>query len=370
MKWKLFIIILTFLFIIPIVSAADIDIGDGSHTLSRGSELILTGATDGVSKSGWVWIFGYGGEGSVYSKPITVVGGEFIARVPETKNLVEGDYIVIVQLSGKNNIQEVTHTYDIYNYDAFNSPWKNVSATKISLNPNVARLQLYNLTGNTTYSDDKLLDYNLHIEPAFITFDNMYIIQNDQKNILLNGRMYLGGSTNLETYDRITVMVDYTENETYYASIDYRGVGYRTWHTEINVSRKKAGTHYITIESDKTNKVVNTFTISEYIPTPKPTPTPIKYVSDEFRTVPEVTYTLTPTITPVVHQTAPKFVPIDTPQEAPPGSIMIKPVGTNIVNKPVNLSATPAASPINPLLPIIGLIIIGCVVLVKRDPRK
>jgi hypothetical protein len=373
MKWSILLAFLLILSIIPIISASDINVGDGTHTLSTGSELVLTGTTDGVSRHAWVWIFGYGGKYSVYSKPIDVYGGEFTARIPEMSSFPEGDYTVLVQFSGRNDIQEVTCSTDIFGSPVFYSPWKNVTSTPISLNPDVARGQLYNLTNNTSYSDDAVLDYIVHIEPAFIKFTDLYVIQGDEKNIKKNGRMYVGGTTNLDTYDHIRVIVDYMYENTTYASVDYRGVGYRVWHAEINVSNMQtAGTHYVVVESDKISPMTQQLDISQYIPTPKPTPTQILYVSNEFRSIPTTSPTPEQTSAPIFQQTQVQFVaiktpePVDTPQAAIPGAVTINAaVKSTAVNKPINLSAT--QSPISSLIPICGLLIVGIFILLKRQ---
>lgn len=369
MKYLLIFIAIIMLIYNPVsasIISGAIDRGDGTYEICGHTEVILEGEANKSSDRAYIWVFG-DGSNHIYGKQISIINDIYRARLPELKNFDYGNYTIVIQFAGENNMPDV-----IYNTsnNQFTTPWRvDITPEPVSNIPAKVKDQFYDMQKRSYYSDDILIEKKLYINKAWLTFTDQYIVQNDPKDISLNGKLYIGGKTNMRSEDNITVTVDYTDTEIYRAQVDDMPAGPRTWWAVANVSKKRPGDHYVVIESDQTDPIRNIFTIAEYIPTPTPTLEKKRYVSNQFVSSSSTYTTSTPTPTPVSQpmstSSKPEFVPIvttivDTPLPAPSGAVMINPTSTNKIYS-INLSETQPPSSgklsLDILIPLSGLLL-------------
>jgi len=333
---KCLIILSCLLLLVIPVCGVQINVGDGSTVLiSSGENAVIKGSVNDSSNSGYLWLYTGNYATLIYGEPIVVSGGTYIININKSSLLSTGKYRLFIQFSGSNGIQEVL--FDKENNKLY-SPWRYPKPMDVSNNIAAVPGQIEQYCiDNKKYCDDRFYNSTLIVESSFIKFSEQYLTQDDEKDITKNGLLYVGGTTNLAPSNMINVTLDYIQFTT--AKIEEKNpYGYYVWYAYLNVSRLRPGDHTILIQSSKTADLKNILTISEYIPTPKPTPTPIRYVRNEMKefvvvaNTPVVRVTVTPMI---VNNSNQKFVPvvtpdiIDTPRPAPPGAIMIKPTETN-----------------------------------------
>jgi len=349
------------------MGATQINAGDGSIIISNGDDATITGNVPDGSKSGYVWLYTGNYATLMYGEPIIINSDIYTIKINKSVSINSGKYKIFVEFAGENNIPEV-----IWDKSAgkLTSPWRYVHPVDVPVSdvPNQIMKFCYD---NSKYCDDTFTNSTLFVEGSFIKFSEQYQVQNDEKDITKNGLMYVGGTTNLATTNTINVTLDYTQKVK--ATIEELPSGYNKWYAYINISRLRAGDHTILIQSSKTDDLKHILTISEYIPTPKPTPTPIRYVKNEMREFVAVTNTpiIKTSVTPIiVNDSNRQFVPVitadHTPPPAPVNATMIVPTKTN------KISYMEAPSPeSNGKLPLdISIIIISLllaiIVLVKR----
>jgi len=364
--------------ICPVIGA-QINLGDGSFGIASGDMFELTGKMQSASSMGYLWLFTFAQNGNIYGAPLNISSGEFTSRVYNTRNLSEGIYTVVVQSAGKNGVQEV-----IYNesQQKFISPWIYVTPIKASDNPYIKIAQIEKFCiDNKQYCDDTFYTANVTIEKPFVKFTDMYqysysdIYQgkSGERDITKSGLLLVGGTTNLNPDNPITIVLDY--NQTVTAVTKSNTYGYYTWQAFLDISKLRPGSHKILISSPKTDNMVSNLEIGLTIPTPTPTPVKIKVVSNSFESsqptdigVPVGGAPISnpaPVLTMI--QSQPKqFVPILTPTptqeviESKPGAKSIEPKTTNKIEySPIAVDATPVSNkiPIDLIYIIIGLFI-------------
>jgi hypothetical protein len=362
---------------------ANINLGDGSIGLSTGDVLEISGRAQG--STAWLWLFTYAHNGNIYGAPINVTSGAFTSRIYDTKNLTEGSYTIVVQFGGKNTIQEVL--YDPIE-NKFTSPWRYPITVKSSDNPyeRIKQIELY-CKNNAQYCDDTFYTTNVTIQKPFVTVTDMYqysysdIYQgkSGEKDITKSGLFLIGGETNIHPATPITIILDY--NQTTVASITSKPFGYYKWQAFVNISKLRPGTHKILISSPKIDDMVTNLEIGQYIPTPKPTPTPIRIVSNSMESSEPIIIGNSPIAPSPILTMKPsdkQFVPVVTAAPIPsqvqpvqtnkPGAIIIAPTkGNTIEYSPIAVDATPTPAnkiPIDPVYIIIGLVL--SIIIVKR----
>jgi hypothetical protein len=368
MRWiiLLFAILLSVSLLISPISAVQINNGDGTISISKGDSMELFGPNQGNSTSAWIWIFGYGSTTDVYGKQINVVKDEYRARLSDSKNLSAGKYFVEIQFSGKNTIQDII--YDPVKKQ-FTSPWRYITPISIPDGPIERQNQLFGLCrANIKYCDDLFFNTTMIVENPFIKFSEMHQAQGE-KDISKNGLLYLGGTTNIDPTNTITVTLD--DEQIVKGTIEQRYPnGYYIWYAYLDISKLRVGDHRILIKSNKVADMQNILTIGQYIPTPRPTPTPIRFVSNEFVSVTMVE-TPSATPTPRVIDLPKQFVPVVTestpiPQSAPSGAIFIAPTKTNVVEYlPPEATPTQKKIPVEIVYIIIG--VIASIVLIHNN---
>jgi|WetSurMetagenome_2_1015567.scaffolds.fasta_scaffold181662_1 hypothetical protein len=362
--------------IYPVVGS-QINLGDGSFGIATGDLFELNGKMQSSSSIGYLWLFTYNYNGNIYGAPLNISSGEFTSRIYNTRNLSEGKYMIVIQSAGKNGIPEV-----IYNQSQqkFISPWIYPVPVKASDNPYVKIRQIEQFCiDNKQYCDDTFYTTNVTIEKPFIQFRDMYqysfsdIYQgkSGERDITKSGLLYVGGTTNLNPENPITINLDYNQSVT--ATIKSNPYGYYTWSAFLNISKLRPGSHKILISSQKTDDMVSNLEIGFSAPTPVPTPTPIKVVSNSFEASVPIDIGIVPvpaqTPSPVLTMMQPQvkgFVPVPTPTPTPeyieskPGAKSIEPKTTNKIEyNPVATDAipTPNKIPIDPLYIIFALFI-------------
>jgi hypothetical protein len=353
------------------VHGIQINAGDGTFLISNGDDAIITGSTNDTSKSGYLWLYTGNYATLIYGEPIEMNNGTYIIRINKSVSLSPGKYRLFMQFSGDNNIQEVLFDKEM---NRLFSPWRYPKPIDVSSNIAAVPGQISQYcTDNKKYCDDTFMNSTLIVESSFIKLSEQYQTQNDEKDITKNGMLYVGGTTNLGTSTTINVTLDYVQTVT--AKITSKNAyGYNVWSAYLNISRLRPGDHTILIQSSKTADLKNILSISEYIPTPKPTPTPVRYVKNEMKefivvpNAPVVKVTVTPMI---VNSSNKKFVPVETPeiirtqQAAPPGSILMKPTETNKINY-VKVEATPTAkSPVD-IIAILSSILLAIWIVTRK----
>ena len=333
-KCLIFVSCLLLLLVIP-VHGVQINAGDGTVLISNGDDATIKGTTNDSSMSGYLWLYTGNYATLMYGEPITINNGSYTIRINKSIALSTGKYRLFMQFSGKNNIQEVL--YDKENNRLY-SPWRYPKTIDVSYNIAAVPGQVEKYCiDNVKYCDDVFINSTLIVESPFIKLSEQYQTQDNEKDITKNGLLYVGGTTNIDPANMINVTLDYVQTVT--AKIEDRNpYGYYVWRAYLNITRLRSGDHTILIQSTKTADLKNILSISEYIPTPKPTPTPVRYVRNEMKEFIVVSNTpvIKVPVTPmVVNGSNQKFVPvvtvdvIDTPQPAPSGAIMMKPTETN-----------------------------------------
>jgi len=314
------------------VCAVQINEGDGTIVISNNDNAIITGTVIDGSESGYVWVYTGNYKSLIYGEPIIVSGDTYKMTINKSVSIAEGKYKIFIQFAGKNNIQEV-----LFNKETSKlfSPW--IYPKPLDVSNNIAavpnQIEKY-CSDNIKYCDDTFINSTLVVEGSFIKFSEQYQVQNDGVNdITKNGMLYVGGTTNIDPSNRINVTLDYIQ--TVPATIEARNpYGYYVWYAHLNISRLRSGDHTILIQSNKIADLKSILTISEYIPTPKPTPTPVRYVRNEMKDFVAVTNTpvVKVVVTPIVINSGnQKFVPVVTiapteePQPAPSGAVFIAP---------------------------------------------
>jgi hypothetical protein len=348
------------------VHGLQINTGDGTVIISSGDSGSVSGQIIDGSKSGFVWLYTGNYNSLIYGEPIIVSGNSYKVNINKSVSIKEGKYKMFIQFAGNNNIQEVL--FDRERMKLY-SPWR-AASKEMDVSGNIAavpgQIEQFCLE-NIKYCDDTFTNSTVVVEGPFIKFSDQYQVQgsNLDNDISKNGLLYVGGTTNIDNSNWINVTLDYTQ--TVQATIDGTNpYGYYKWYAHLNISQLRAGDHTILIQSSKVADMKSILSISQYIPTPKPTPTPVRYVGNEMKSF--VAVTNTPSIkaaaTPIVVETSnQKFVPVVT--AAPKINPMV--INTNV---PVPV-ATPTPIPTKTKTPldimvIFGGIIVAMIILNKK----
>jgi hypothetical protein len=349
MKYKSILTLLILALSIFPVYGMQMNTIDGSILISSGDIATITGNVTDNSKTAHVWLYTGNYANLMYGSPLPIDGSTYTVSI--SKNLLAvGKYALLIQFSGQNDITEVLfnkNTTKIY------SPW--IYPHPIDVSSNLAsvpfKIQQFCID-NKNYCDDTFTNYTIVVEPSFLKFSEQHQVQNEQKDITKNGLLYVGGTTNLNPSNIISVTLDYEQTAT--ATIKEGDANnYNTWFAYLNISQLHAGDHTILIESNKIQNLKSILTISQYIPTPTPTPVPIRYVKNEMKNFVVVTNTpaIKPIATPIIVDnnnnkqfvpiatavpvvTTPKIIVENTPPPAPSNAIKIAPTDTKT---PINL---------------------------------
>lgn len=376
------LISLLLLLLVSNVHGYQINSGNGTITISSGDNAVLTGTITDGSRSGYLWLYTGNYDTLIYGEPIIISGNTYKININKSTSLSNNKYKIFVQFAGKNDIQEVLFDKP---YSKLYSPWiypkvLDVSGT-IAAVPNL--IENY-CNDNKKYCDDTFFNSTLIVEGSFIKFSEQYLVQNDEKDISKNGLLYIGGTTNIDPSNKITIILDYEQNVT--GKIEEKNLyGYYIWYAYLNITKLHSGDHTILIRSNKISDLKSILTISEYIPTPTPTPTPIRYVGNEMKSFVVVTNApiVRPIVTPmIVNSSNQQFVPIVTPSiettpyieatrppqtddiivertplPAPSGAIFINPAVTNKIDYIPGPSTTSSKIPLDVSIVIVGLIL-------------
>jgi len=370
MRLYLFAIMFLLLIFSPVSSNQMISAGDGSLSIASGDMAELTGYANGSSFA-WLWMFTFQKNGDIYALPINTADGNFKIKIPNTTKLPEGRYMMVVEFGGDNNIQEVEFDF---NKSEFTSPWREPRTLRASDNPyeRIKQIESY-CKNNAQYCDDTFFTTNITIEKPFIKFTDMYqytfsdIYQgkSDEKDITKSGMLYLGGETNIDPSNPITIILD--NNQTVKAVIEQPDpYGYYKWSAFLDISKLRTGSHPITISSPKLDDITTYLDIGYSQPTPKPTPTPIKVVSNEFVSTAGNTVSGPGSVTVKPTTTSKQFVPAKTTSIPTPTEVPIKvstpSVKENMSEEGYAIVAVQTTKsnkiPLNPIYTIIGVIAI------------
>lgn len=350
--------------------AAQINVGDGSFAVADGDMLELTGFANGSSMA-WMWMFTFQQDTSIIGAPIEVTGGTFKTNVKNVTKLPVGKYMMVVELGGVNDIQEVLYAYNnnTHSYE-FTSPWRAPKTVKSDENPyaRIRQIETY-CNNNKQYCDDTFYTTNVTVEKPFIKFTDMYQYQysdlyqgkSDIRDITKSGLLYLAGSTNMDPKTQITITLD--NNQTVKAVTEQVDPnGYYKWSAFLDISKLRTGSrHPILITSPRTDDLQTFLEIGLSPITPKPTPTPMKVVSNEFQSSAGSTISGPSTeITTKVTVAPNQFVSVVTPETVPAPTVI--PNNAPISNPDIGdkVIASPTKSnklPIDASIVISGLII-------------
>lgn len=289
---KILLLCLFLLLIISIVSAApSLKYGDGTILIAKGDDIEFSDTVTG-SSSAWIWLFAADPKNNIYGEPVPIIGGQYYVRLPNSTfgYLNYGKYKIIIQLSGRNTIQEVTYNRKLSSFD---SPWRyGPKPLEISPSSIVASKQLISrIQGNM--SDDDYIEKDLTIMPAVAYFKEMHIVQND-RNPEYNGLLRVTGTTNLNPLHQFVIMIDHEDE--FNVVIDWREFDSYSWHAEFPIVKYKPGSHSVILKTGVTEDMETSFQVYEYFPTPTPTPIPKRYISSQYLpvivdTTPEITET-------------------------------------------------------------------------------
>jgi len=329
---RLIIILCLLIFLILPVYGMQINAGDGTIIISSGDIASITGQITDNSKSGYAWLYTGNYNSLMYGEPITVIGNTYKINVNKSISINEGKYKMFIQFAGPNNIQEV-----LYNKETgrLYSPWRFVKDLDVSNNiaATPSMIEQFCLD-NIKYCDDTFVNTTVIVEGPFIKLSDQYQTQDNERDITKNGLLYVGGTTNIDSSNKINVTLDYIQ--TVAATIESQNpYGYYTWHAYLNITKLRSGDHTILIQSNKLADLKHILTISEYIPTPTPTPTPVRYVRNNLKEFISVPNTPTVKVTPtpiIINSSNQKFIPIITATPKP---------GVMVMNTPSVFTPTP-----------------------------
>jgi len=365
---QLYKILISILLLTSSVSAAQISVGDGSFAVASGDMLELSGFANG-SSSAWMWLFTFEEDASIHGAPITVIGDNYKTNVVNITKLPEGRYPLVIEFGGDNELQEVLYIYNnkTFQYE-FISPWRAPAAMEADENPYARIKQVKQYCDlNKKYCDDTFYATNVTIEHPFIKFTDMYQYQysdiyqgkSGEKDITKSGLLYLGGTTNMDPKNIITIVLDH--NQTVKAVTEkVTSDGYYKWSAFLDISKLRTGSHPIDISSIKTDTITTYLEIGLEKVTPKPTPTPIKVVRNEFVSTagntidrPDTETTITPAPSQFISVVNPGITPVPTvvPTSIDNAPLSNPDIGDKIIVEPTKSNKLP----LNPIVTIIGL---------------